>query len=122
MDAVVCPPVKAVVPPFDVIVRSYGQHVDGPAGRRPHCAGNPGVSYALNKFSKSCGVISNAISVGSSGLSCCLSLFAALAMFSGFGREGQGFSSIRSSSSTSLTMAGAGRNKLSRASCNSKIV
>ena len=55
MDAVVCPPVKAVVPPFDVIVRSYGQHVDGPAGRRPHCAGNPGVSYVPNKFSKSRG-------------------------------------------------------------------
>ena len=77
-------------------------------------------------FRKSAGMfsseISNARSVGSSGLSCCLSLFAALAMFSGFGTEGQGFSSIRSSSSTSLTMAGAGRNKLSRASCNSKIV
>ena len=42
MDAVVCPSVKAVVPPLDVVVRSTGQHVDGPAGRRPHCAGNPG--------------------------------------------------------------------------------
>ena len=38
-----------------IIVRSDGQHVDGPAGGRPHCAGNPGVSYVLNKFPKSRG-------------------------------------------------------------------
>ena len=40
--------VEAVVPPLDVVVRPNGQHVDGPAGRRPHCAGNPGVSYVLD--------------------------------------------------------------------------
>ena len=35
---VVCPSVKTVVPPLDVVVRSNGQHVDKLAGRRPHCA------------------------------------------------------------------------------------
>ena len=29
MDAVVCPSVKAVIPPLYAIVRSNGQHVDG---------------------------------------------------------------------------------------------
>ena len=55
VDAVVCPLVNAVVTPLDVVVRSNGQHVDGPAGRRAHCAHNPIVSYVLNKFPKSCG-------------------------------------------------------------------
>ena len=64
--------------------------------------------------------ISNARSVGSSGRSCCHSRFAALAMFSGFGREGHGFWSICSSSITSFTIAEAGRNKFSRATCHNK--
>ena len=55
MDAVACPLVNAVVPPLDLVVRSNGQHVNGQAGRRPHCAGNPIVSYVLNTFPKSCG-------------------------------------------------------------------
>ena len=55
VDAVVCPSVKAVVPPLDVVAPSNWQHVDGPAGRRSHCAGNPIVSYVLDTFPKSCG-------------------------------------------------------------------
>lgn len=62
--------------------------------------------------------MSNAKSVGSSGLSCCLKRFAALAMFSGLGSDGHGCSSTRSSRSTSLTIAEAGLNKFSRATCD----
>ena len=56
--------------------------------------------------------------LGSSGLSCCLKRFAALAMFSGLGSDGHGCSSTRSSRSTSLTIAEAGLNKFSRATCD----
>ena len=56
MDAVVCLSIEAVMPTLNVIVGSNGQHEDGPAGRRPHCASNPGVSYALNNFPKTGGV------------------------------------------------------------------
>lgn len=62
--------------------------------------------------------MSNAKSVGSSGLSCCLKRFAALAMFSGLGSDGHGCSSTRSYRSTSLTIAEAGLNKFSRATCD----
>ena len=63
----------------------------------------------------------NCRSVGSSGLSCCLSLLAARAMFSGFAIAGQGSSSGISSSNTLLTMADAGLNRFSRAICGKKI-
>ena len=43
-----------MVPTLDVVVSSIGQLVEGPAGRMPHCAGTPGVSY-VPKFLKSCG-------------------------------------------------------------------
>ena len=38
------------MPSLNIVVRSNGQHVDGPAGRRSHCASNPVVSYVLDKF------------------------------------------------------------------------
>ena len=43
-----------MVPTLHVVVSSIGQLADGPAGRRPHCAGTPGVSY-VPKFLKSSG-------------------------------------------------------------------
>jgi len=50
--AVVCPAIEAVVPSLNVVVCSNGQHEGGPAGRRPHCTSNPGVSYEIDKFKK----------------------------------------------------------------------
>ena len=54
--------------------------------------------------------MSNAKLVGSSGLSCCLNRFTALAMFSGLGSDRHGFSY-----STSFKIAEAGLNKFSHA-------
>ena len=44
------------MPTLNVVVGSNGKHEDGPAGRRPHCACNPGVGYIVDKFPKTGGV------------------------------------------------------------------
>ena len=96
--------------PLDVVVCPDREHKDGAAVRGPGGTVNPLSLESLN-----------CRSVGSSGLSCCLSLLAARAMFSGFAIAGQGSSSGISSSNTLLTMADAGLNKFSRAICGKKI-
>lgn len=40
------------MPPLDVAVCSYWQHVDGPAGGRPHCTCYPVLCYILDKVLK----------------------------------------------------------------------